>query len=203
MSPERDEPSSGRGGSFGRDPGTQTIKAVVLVAVVVIVGFVVLKNVGSGSKAIKVASPATHVPTTKAAAPTVTTPTTTAPPNPATIKVLVLNGTSTPNAATYFTNKLHAAGYNTLAPGDATSLTVTTTMVYVNAPGKSGTQVAQSLGLGPTSVANSVPANAPISSALIKQDTPDVVVLIGKDISSQALSASSTTTTTGAKSSTT
>lgn len=203
MTPERDDPSHEEG-SFGSD-SSQTVKAIVLVAIVVIVGFVVLKNIGGGSKTIKTTSPTKSVPVSSSATPTVTTSPTTIPPNPANVKVLVLNGTSTSGAATYFSNKLHTAGYNTLSAGDATSRTVSTTMIYVNTPGSPGTAVAATLGVGTTDVVSSVPPSAPVSSTLIKQDNPNVVVVIGRDISSQATSGGSTSSTTaaGAQSSTT
>jgi hypothetical protein len=198
MTAERGGHSSSDGSS-SKDPGTQTVKAVILVAVVVVVGILVLKNTGSGPKPISSTSPTTAPPATSIPAPTVTTttaPTATAPANPASVKVLVLNGTDTSGAATYFTNKLHSAGYNTLAASNATARNVSTTMVYSHTPGSSAAAVAHTLGLQPTSVATSVPANAPVDQTLLQQDNPNVLVVIGSDISSQATSGASSSSTT-------
>jgi hypothetical protein len=174
-----------------------------------VVGILVLKNTGSGSKPINATSPTTTLPALGAPVPTVTTPTTspttsptttpptTAPLNPANVKVLVLNGTTTSGAATYFTNKLHGAGYNTLAAGNATARSVSTTMVYANKAGSPATTgVAHTLGVGPSSIASSIPPNAPVAATLLQQDNPNVLVVIGTDISSQATSGSSSPTTT-------
>lgn len=187
-------------GSFAKDAGTQTTKALVLVAIAVIVGIVLLSRTPSSTHAAG-SSSHTTAKTSLPSASTVpsTTPVTTPPPAPSTVKVVVFNGTTAPVAAGYFSNKLKALGYDTLAPENATVTTVTSSVVYANAVGfqSSAMAVAKAIGLPPTSVQTSLPSTAPVSSSVIQVTSPDVVVLVGSDISGQSLSTTTTSTTSG------
>jgi hypothetical protein len=117
--------------------------------------------------------------------------TTLTPPTPSTVSVAVLNGTSTPGAAGFFTNKLKVAGYDTLSPSDASADTATSTLVVVTPQGTkaAGEAVAVALGLSLSSVTAAPPSSAPIPSGALSG--ADVVVLVGSDIASQALGVSS------------
>ena len=186
-------------GSFAKDAGTQTTKAVVLVAITVIVGIVLLNKTPSTHTTTSPphATPKTSLPS--ASTVPSTTPTTVPPPAPSTVKVIVFNGTTAPVAAGYFSTKLKALGYDTLAPENATATTVTSSVVYANAVGfqSSAAAIAKAIGLSPGAVQTSLPSTAPVSSSLIQTTSPDVVVLIGSDISGQSLPTTSTTVSSG------
>ncbi|HWG73137.1 MAG TPA: LytR C-terminal domain-containing protein [Acidimicrobiales bacterium] len=188
-------------GSFAKDAGTQTTKAVVLVAVAVIVGIVLLNKTPSPTPATTTSAHHTSK-TSLPSASTVpsTTPTTAPPPAPSTVKVIVFNGTTAPVAAGYFSAKLKALGYDTLSPENATATTVTSSVVYANAVGfqSSAAAIARSIGLSAAAVQTSLPSTAPLSSSVIQTTSPDVVVLIGSDISGQSLSTTSTTASSSA-----
>ncbi len=198
MTAPRGGHSSGDG-SFVRDAGTQTTKAILLVGLAVLVGVLMLSHTPGAKAPIRTA--ATHTPagvtptTTLPAATTTTTPA----PAPDTVKVLVFNGTTTPHGAGYFQNKLAQLGYNTLAPENADTTTVTSTEVFAVSPSyvPSADAIARALGLATSAVHTTVPTTAPVSSALVRQLTPDVVVLVGADIANQSLGyvPASTTTT--------
>lgn len=188
----------------GNQSGTQTTKAILLVAIAVIVGVLTLSHTSTTSHTAT--PPANSTPSTTVP-PTVTTSTTTTipPPTPTSVKVLVFNGTTAPHGAGYFMTKLKALSYDTLAPENGTTTTVTTSMVYVNVPGymSSALQIAQALGLPATDVQSSLPDSAPVPQAVVKTNSPDVVVLVGSDISGQSLGGSTSTTTSTSGSTTT
>jgi hypothetical protein len=118
--------------------------------------------------------------------------------------VVVLNGTSTPGAAGYFTTKLRNAGYSTLTPLDASSSTVTSTLVVVTETGTTagGEAVAHELGLSSAAVTlTTAQSSDPIPSGALSE--ANIVVLIGSDISSQAQGGTTTTTAASTSSSST
>jgi hypothetical protein len=194
-------------GSFARDAGTQTTKAIILVALAVLVGVLMLSHTSSPAKPVRTA--ATHhnsaltAPTTSVPAATTTTA---APPSPSTVKVLVFNGTTTPHGAGYFVNKLQGLGYDALAPEDANRTDVANTQIFALSSKYAGTaaNIATALGLSPSAARDSLPATAPVSPTVVRDASPDVVVLVGGDIASQSLSynpSSSTSTATGSSTS--
>lgn len=198
-------------GSFGRDVTKQAVKAAVLIAVVVLVVYFVVQHVWGGSHSPASASnrslPSASVPPSSAppVATTLTPTTSTAPatttttlpaPAPATVTVVVLNGTHTVGAAKYFTTKLDARGYHTLAPLDATVQTVSATRVVVTAHGTraGGEAVAAALGLHSSAVEAKPAPDAPIPADALSLS--DVVVVVGSDLSSHVVA--TTTVVTGA-----
>ena len=174
----------GGSGAPGRrqDGGTQTGKAIVVIAVMVVLGWVVLRHGSSGPAA-------TSVPRASAAVTTTTVPTTTTTLVPAaSIKVQVLNGTGSGNLASQWSSKLKTtAGYDTLAPDDATSK-VSASAIYVITPGyvPEAYALATAVGLPPSAVNTSVPApsSAPIPAS--ERAKADLVLVIGPDLASSA-----------------
>ncbi|MGH9078241.1 MAG: LytR C-terminal domain-containing protein [Acidimicrobiales bacterium] len=183
-----------------RDPSseTRTGRAVLLVALVVVVGVIALSHIASPAKTA--VSTGTTTSSTEAHRPAPTTTTSTTPPPPPTsVKVLVFNGTTAPHGAGYFVTKLQGLKYDALAPENGTTTTVTTSLVYVSTPGfmASAVQIASALSLPSTAVQASLPASAPVSAALVMSTSPDVVVLVGSDISGQSLGTTTTSSTAG------
>jgi LytR cell envelope-related transcriptional attenuator len=195
-------------GSFARDVMKRLVIAVVFVAVVVVVVTLVARHFSSSS------SPKANVgtvPTTASTLPSASVPTSVAPttvpatttssttsttlarPDPSTVSLVVINGTTTSGAAGYFTTKLNNAGYHTGSPLDATATTVTSTLVIVSPTGTraGGEAVAAALGLANSAVKVGAPASAPLPAGVLTGS--DVVVLVGTDISGQTPSVPTTT----------
>lgn len=161
--------------------GTQTGKAIVVIVVMMVLGWIVLRH-GTGSPAAASRTPA--------AASTTTTvpPTTTTLVPAASVKVQVLNGTGSGNLASQWTSKLKTtAGYNTLAPDDATSK-VTASVIYVITPGYVGEAYALATAVGlPASAVNTTvpaPSSAPIKAS--ERANADLVLVIGPDLAASA-----------------
>lgn len=168
-------------GSFTREVGTQTGKAVVLILVVVVVAVVLLQHrTTTTTTTPKPAVSATPPP------PSVTTSTTSALIPPAQIKLVVLNGTLKGNLASQFTTKLKASpGYNTTV-ADNTTTAVQGSMVIAVTPQylPEADALAVQLGLPPTAVVNGVPANAPIHTS--EETIGNLILIVGSDLASQS-----------------
>jgi hypothetical protein len=169
----------------GSSSGTQTGKAVLVIAVVIVIGWLVLAKSNTPTKA---ASTATTHHTTTTLAPTA--PTTTLAPliAPAQIKLQVLNGVLTGNLASEWSNKLKAnPGYNTLPPDNATSK-VAASQIYIITPGyqREANALAVAVGLPVTAVnlTAPAPASAPISAA--ERTAANLVLIIGPDLAGSA-----------------
>jgi LytR cell envelope-related transcriptional attenuator len=173
-------------GSFGRSAGINVGKAVALVAVAVVIGGLLLRHNGGGTVVAAGGTPTTAkpakststTPTTSTGGPATVTPTSAAVRAPSSVKVLVANGTSVGGAATRFSDKLHAAGYDTLSPTNTTARGVTATVVYY-APAyqKEGAAVAQQLGAA-TSAVQPLPAQPPVASL----NGASILVIVGQDL---------------------
>ena len=169
----------------GSSSGTQTGKAVLVIAVVILVGWLVLAKSNTPTKA---ASTATTKHTTTTLAPA--GPTTTLAPliPPSQIKLQVLNGVLTGNLSSEWSNKLKAnPGYNTLPPANATSK-VTASSIYVITPGyqREANALAVAVALPVTAVNQTVPApaSAPIPAA--ERTSANLVLVIGPDLANSA-----------------
>ena len=116
--------------------------------------------------------------TTTAAAASHGTPTTTlATHSPASVKVIVANGTSTPGVAGKLKSKLAAAGYNVLAPENTTSTAKASAVYYAAGYQGDGQAVAGDSGLS-SSAAQPMSNGTPVPNASSAQ----VVVVIGPDL---------------------
>lgn len=177
----RGEPGTRRP-SRSHDSATNTAKAVGIIIVVLALGWLVLKESPHhlSSRNASQSSSATSVPPKGSSGSSTTT---TAPAAaPASIKVLVLNGTKTAGSAAGLAKKLQAAGFNTLPAANATNQAIPNTAVYaVQAGNPAATAVGRALNLPPSAVQTSLPPNAPINPAMMTADAPTVVVIVGAD----------------------
>jgi hypothetical protein len=180
---------------FGPLERSGALRGWLLVAVVVVIGALVLPSatrpgLGTTSAAATTATlPASapvsgSAPAPSPASSTTTPPTTTSPAPtvaPSTIKVLVANGTNTNGAATTVSSLLSGKGFSTLMPVNALTV-VRATQVYAIGPAAAAaaTEVAQALGLAPSSVQ---PASQPVPVASTVGAT--VVVVVGPDLTSR------------------
>jgi hypothetical protein len=189
-------------GSFGRSAGIQVGRAVVLVAIAVLVGVLLLYRTGHGGGGTTAAASTgttsrPRTTTTKPAGgktpvtlPVVTTTTTPARPASA-VKVLVANGSSVRGLAGVTATRLHTAGYNTLNVVNATRQ-VTTTVVYYTAGYQLEAGVlAQVLGVPATSVL--AMATPP---PVINLGTANVLVIAGPELARGTASTATTLHTT-------
>jgi LytR cell envelope-related transcriptional attenuator len=174
-------------GSFGRSAGINVGKALALVAVAVLIGGLLLRHnrgtvtvsaaggTSTTAKPATSASPTTNAPTSLPAA---VTPTSQAVRAPSTVKVLVANGTSVGGAATRFSDKLHTAGYDTLAATNTTARGITSTVVYYGpAFQKEAVALAQQLGVGVGAV-QPMPVQPPVATL----NGANILVIVGQDL---------------------
>jgi hypothetical protein len=175
-------------------------RAVGLIAIAVVIGIFLLHRNGPTSATTVSA----HTTTTVASHPSTTapaSPTTTAAAlrPPASVKVLVANGTvasggGSQHLAGTVSSTLHAQGYDTLAAVNATH-NVTASIVYFQ-PGyeREAAALAQSLGL-PASAVQPMPAQPPVTSL----NGANILVVAGPDLANSTATTSTTahaTTTT-------
>lgn len=200
--------ASGPEGPPPRDPGTQTVKAVVVTVVAIVITLVVLFHAkGNGSASASTGGTAGHGTTTTTAPVTgpTTTSTTLPPVTPQNIRLQVLNGVGSGNYSGEWSTKLHAnPGYNTLAPNDATH-TVASSQIYIITAGylPEAKALARAVSL-PTSAivtATPPPSTAPIPANNLSN--ADLVLVVGPDLEAGATSPSASTSATTAGAATT
>src|SRR5207249_3690297 len=104
-------------GSFARSVGVHTARGALLIGVAVVLGLVLLQHVDSNRTAAN--NGRTITPTT--ARPTTIPSNTTTTRAPRDVKVMVANGTPTNGVAATAQRPIAQAGYNALAPADATA----------------------------------------------------------------------------------
>jgi len=151
------------------------LRGVLLTALAVAVGIGVLSSISrihattNPTAAVTASSTTTTVP-----APTTTTTLATHPP--ASVRVLVANGTTTKGSAGKLAAKLNSDGYDTLSPTDTSSPANASAVYY--APGYQGDADAVASASGLTSS-----AVQPLSSSVpVTVGSAEVVVIIGPDI---------------------
>ncbi|MDQ6837410.1 MAG: LytR C-terminal domain-containing protein [Actinomycetota bacterium] len=165
-------------GSFTREIGTQTGKAVVLIVVAVLVAVLLLHHRSGPTTTVTSKTAPTTAPAATAA-PTTTTTVALIPP--ANIKLLVLNGTLKGVLAGQFTTKLKEMGYQTQTPDNTTKAVDSSTVYAVSSQYSAEAQfLAQQLGLAPGSVVTNVPNDAPISSS--EKTIANVILVAGPDL---------------------
>ncbi|MDP1794611.1 MAG: LytR C-terminal domain-containing protein [Acidimicrobiales bacterium] len=160
-------------------------KAAALIIGAFVLGFIVLNVDGTGGASLAVGNgggddSGVITNTTLGDDELQTTTTTVALRQPATVKVVAVNATSTAGIAGRATQKLQAAGYNALTPGNATAefkATNPTSVVYVVTPGfeREAAAVAAVFAL-PASAVRAMPATSP--SPDIKDGT-NIAVIVG------------------------
>jgi LytR cell envelope-related transcriptional attenuator len=177
----------GPGQGPGSGDGIHTLKALVLIVVVVLIGWAVLDHTTKPSHASAAATSPTTAPPSATTVPA--TPTTTvAVIPPSQIKLQVLNGVGSGQLAAEWSNKLKTnPGYNTLAPNDATT-TVAKSEIYIVTPGylREADALAVTVGLTSASINPTAPppASAPIPASA--RSAANLVLVIGPDLAGTA-----------------
>lgn len=181
---------AGDDGSFGRSAGMAAGRGAALLAVAVVLGLVLLRagddpgpvGVTAGRETEPTLPPVTEPRATTTVAPTVPLRA------PREVKVVSANGTDVKGVARRVTDQLKAAGYNVLAPTDATK--ATSSAVYFT-PGydREAAAVAAALGLPATAVA-ALPTPSPVADPR----GAAVVVVVGPELA-QRVAATPTPTT--------
>jgi hypothetical protein len=184
----------GRGGRRGMAGAAelQLGRAVLLIVAALIVGVVLLHR-QTGTPTTLAATGATTT-TVKRSVPRgatgAVTSTTAALRNPQDIKVLVANGTDTRGAASSFSDRLHKAGYDTLASTNASTPAASSTVFYAPGLDREATVVANLLGLQPSAV-QPLPQQAPVAQL----HDADLLVVVGPDLAGQSGGSASPSTT--------
>ena len=164
------------------------MKALVLIAVLVIIGWLILDKTGTTSTKGPAAS-GHHSTTSSTPTSSVPAPSTTTTLLPAAqVKVQVLNGLRTGPLAGEWTQKLKTQfGYATALPDDATVKT-TASVIYVLTPGYQGEadQLATQVGLTASAVNPVVPAPATAPIPATERSTANLVLVIGQDLAGTA-----------------
>jgi len=170
-------------------------RGAILIAVAFVVGLILLQKTDKAPKVVRTTPNAT--PTTS---PNITFPTTSTSLGghaPASVKVLVANGTGTAGAASRVVPPLTAAGYNVLAPTDATKTAKANTrqsVVYFT-PGYDldAKIIATHLTLQLSAV-QALPTTAPVANT----QGANVVVVVGPDLAGASSGTTATTARTTA-----
>ena len=181
-------------GSFGRSAGMAAGRGAVLLAVAVILG-VVLLNAADDPPPDRVSADPTEEEGESGTTSTTLPPTTlaTVPPrSPQEVKVLPTNGTAVKGVAGKARDTLQAAGYNVLAPTDATKATSSNVFFTSAEYEREAQAVASALGLPATAV-TAYPTSPPLP--VTDPKGANVVVVVGPELAQQL---SGTTTTTAA-----
>ncbi len=135
------------------------------------------------------AKSSTTTPKTSTTTPKTSTTTTTVPPSK--VAVLSANGSTVTGAATTLADQLHAIGWVTLPPVNATTNVTASTVYYAPGFEPSAAAIAGMLHLAPTAV-QPIGASVPVASTA----GADVVVVLGPDAAGKTISTTTTTTTT-------
>jgi hypothetical protein len=168
-------------GSFGRSAGGAALRGGALLAIAVILGIILLTAADDNDAFAPVTAGGngrngtSATATTRAPANTTTT-SSTVPLRPAAeIKVLAANGTTVKGLAGQVHDRLKAAGYNALAPTDASKKPVAKSAVYFTA-GYEGEarQIAQQLSIATVAA---MPQPLPV----LNLQTANVLVVVGTD----------------------
>ena len=189
MSARRHTPGDG---SARRSSGTHVGRALALVAVAIVIGAVLLRRNGN-SVAISAESSTTLDTSTATTTATTAAPATTTIPAlraPSAVKVLVANGTAVPGQAALQGNKLHGAGYDTLASTNTVAKVQSSVAYYAPGFQPEAIAIARLLGV-PGGAVKAMPATGQLPVANLQG--ANVLVLVGPDLVAAAASATTTT----------
>jgi hypothetical protein len=176
-------------------------RGAILIAAAFVIGLILLQKTDRTPRSVRTQTGAT--PTTSPALTLPTTATTVVTGHQSKdVKVLVANGTNTAGAASRVVQPLTAAGYNVLAPTDATKAakaSTKTSVVYFT-PGydQDARVIAVRIGLQQTAV-QTMPAAPPVSNT----QGANVIVVIGPDLAGSGGTATTARTGTTARTPTT
>lgn len=163
-------------------------RAATLLILFIIITAVLLGQVHPAKPAGSAAAPTTST-STPTTVPATSTTTTVAATPPGQVAVLSANGSSVAQAATTLANQLHAIGWNTLPPVNATAQVPTTTVYYASGFEPSAITIADMLGLAP-SVVQPIGTSVPVSSTT----GADVIVVLGPNAAGKTITTTTSTT---------
>ncbi|MEZ5215645.1 MAG: LytR C-terminal domain-containing protein [Ilumatobacteraceae bacterium] len=195
MDPNR-RPSRASGGPMARPPRPAfPVVAVVVAIVAALLGFIILKSLDDDTTGVSTGSGDTSSETTLPSDSTETTDTTPTLPqvDRSQFKVLVANASGVQGSAGRMSDQLAALGYTMLTATNAKDTTTkldSTVVYYVAGAEAAGQDVAVTLGR----TALPMPTQLPV--AVADFDTGSVIVMLGTDLSDQALPAGTATQTT-------
>jgi len=156
------------------------LRGAALLAAAVTLGVILLNRSDSGDpfsrRVVAGTTRTTTTPRTSAAVGS-STSTSIAVRPPAQVKVLAANGTSTKGLAGRFKDKLSAAGYNALAPTDASKKPVAASTVYFQAGYETEARAVAALVQVPVTAVKPMPQPPPVASL----QGANVLVVVGQD----------------------
>jgi hypothetical protein len=166
-------------GSFGRSAGSTALRGAALLAAAVALGVILLNSSDNGDPFSRPVVAGTTRTTTTSTTPGSggSTTTTVALRPPAQVKVLAANGTTTKGLAGRFKDKLSGAGYNALAPTDASKKPVATSTVYFQTGYEAEARGIATLLQIPATAVKPLPTPPPVASL----QGANVVVVVGQD----------------------
>lgn len=193
-------------GSFRRSAGAAAGRGIVLLGVAVILGIVLLsatdaqppgERVTAGRQTEEPSDDGVDSPTGVGDGAgemnTVPTTTTTPPRQPREVKVLVVNASGVSRVAARVTDHLRPAGYNLLAPTNATPLVDESSVFFVPGFEREAAVLASTLPLPlPPAAVKPMPTPPPLPNT----KGANVVVFVGRDLAAKVGSAQDTTSTT-------
>lgn len=185
-----DRTSGGRSSSMFEGAAA---RGLLIVAIAVVIGVVLLPSATRAPLAQAGTTPTTPPATSPQGSGSTSTtrpPTTTTLPGPATVHVLVANGTTVHGAAGNVTDYLGSKGFSTLSAVNTTAPASSSAVYATGGSVPAAIEVADALGLPRTAVVAS--SSAPVSSTA----GATVVVVVGTDLAQRFATGSSGTTTT-------
>lgn len=174
------------GGGVASAKPSNTGRAVLLLAIAVILGVALLHELDNGGGT---ASLATEVKEKAATQPAVqNTSTTLAVRSPADVKVLVANGVGVAGAASKVASRLQPIGYQLAKPGNTVNKETVSSVQYAAGYQAEALALATSLGL-PSSAVQALPTPAPVTD----MQGSTVLVIIGNDLAATGTANGATT----------
>lgn len=181
-------------GSFGRSAGAAMGRGVLLLALALVLGIVLLNATDDQPPGTGVSAGASSGSDDKGddkPTGTTTSTTTTLPARaPAEVKVLVVNASDAKGAAKGASDKLKAAQYNALAPGNSPKV-AESAVFYTAGFDREATAIAGVLEI-PATLAKPLPTPSPVPDL----KTANVLVVLGADHANRFATAPASTTTT-------
>jgi hypothetical protein len=166
---------------------SNTGKAVLLLAIAVVLGVALLHELDNGSARTALASkPSDNEATQPAVNPT--TSTTVALRTPADVKVLVANGVGVAGAASKVASRLQPIGYQLAKPGNTANKETVSSVQYAAGYQAEALALATSLGL-PSSAVQPLATPAPVQD----MQASSVVVIVGNDLAATGTANGATT----------
>lgn len=192
--------------SFAKSATVNAGRGAILIAVALVIGLILLKDLDKGGGGVDNLSASQPTPTQAPPTtplPTVPSTTTTPARAPKDVKVLVVNGTTTAGAAARVAQPLKVNGYNVLRAVDATAAIKASTrasaVYYVTRAYEKDAKALQAALALPPAPVTAVPTPPPAAEA----SQANVVILVGPDLAGAKSSGPTSTTRAASRTTTT